>query len=192
MLPDLGSSKFGSRWMIATIACSVIGTIDGGYLIRWLSLSPLKVLHGQVWRLLTWPLVELHALSLILTCVAISRFGDDLARVWGERRLQRFAIQIAIGAGLVAVAAAAVRGGWYMSRLGGWAMCDALVIAWARQFPREEVNLYGLRLRGDKLVAFTWAVTGAFAIYGGLFTRVPELAACALATLYPRGLMMQR
>jgi len=192
VLPDPGTSKFGARWMIALVACSVIAAVDGGYLMRWLALSPIKVVHGQVWRLLTWPLVDLSGLTLILTCIAIGKFGDALSGGWGERRLQRYAIQIAVGAGLVTVAAAALTGGWYMSRLGGWAMCNALVIGYARQYPRERVDLYGLKLAGGALIALVASISVGFAVYSGVVGRMPELAACALALLYPRGLFAQR
>jgi membrane associated rhomboid family serine protease len=192
VLPDPGTSKFGTRWLIATVACSVIAALDGGYLIRLLSLSPIKVVHGQIWRLLTWPLVDLSALSLVFTCFAISKLGDDFANASGERRLQRFAIQIAIGTGVITFACAALRGGWYMTATGGWAMCDALVIAWARQFPTEQVDLYGLKLGGTRLVVFTLAVTLAFAYWRGFAGWIPELAACVLAMLYPRWLLAAR
>ena len=192
MLPDPGTSKFGSRWLIATVAISVIAAIDGGYLIRWLSLSPIKIMHGQVWRLLTWPLVDLSALSLVFTCFAISRFGDDIVNKSGERRLQRFAIQIALATGLVTFVISAMRGGWYATIAGGWVMTNALVIAWARLFPTEKADLYGVKLGGTKLVLATVALTIAAAYWRGLASWTPELVGLAVALMYPRWLLAAR
>jgi len=63
---------------------------------------------------------------------------------------------------------------------------DALVIAWARQFPDAEVTLYGLlRVRGRDLIRVTVGITVVYALFSGLSTWTPELAVCAAAYYYP-------
>jgi membrane associated rhomboid family serine protease len=192
MLPRFGSSKLVTRWISITIAASLVAILDGGWLASWASLAPDRILHGQVWRLVTWPLIEPGPLGLILTCVAIYKFGSDLAVRWGDRRLRRFVAQIVIASAVVTCLLAAIAGGGYFERLGGWAVSDVLVIAWARQFPQQTLVVYGLlQLRGQQLVNLTIAVAVVYALRYGLIVMAPELLACAAAAAYPKAWLMR-
>jgi membrane associated rhomboid family serine protease len=186
MLPRLGTSKLVTRWLLVTIALSIACWI-GGY-GHWFSLAPAKIFAGQLWRLVTWPLVEPTPLVLLFTCIAIFRFGSELATSWSDRRLLRFVVHVALAGSIVTCAVAAVTGGIYMHRLAGWAIVCALAIGWARQFPERGVVLYGsFQLRGRQV---TWFFTGlviAFALYGSPVIVAPELVACGVAAAYPLG-----
>lgn len=186
MWPRLGSSTFVSSWILLTLAASISSVIDGGWLASTLSLAPSKIFHGQVWRLVTWPLIEAEPMSLVLTCVAIYKFGSELAVRWGDRRLRRFMLELVLaGSGVTCLVAALVGRTWFQ-RLGGWAVGDALVIAWARQFPEARLVLYHvLVLHGQRLIAVTIGATVVYAMYAGPFWMLPELVICAAAALYP-------
>lgn len=184
-LPRLGSSKLISEWLLATIGLSVVAVVDGGWLVSKLALIPSRVWLGEIWRLVTWPLIESGPISLILTCVVIFRFGSDLATRWGDRRFQRVMLQIVAAAAVIGVLVATVAGLARMGRVGGWAVSDAIVILWARQFPTQEVRMYGMTLSGRKLIQLTIGVTALFAIFGNPLLMGPELGACALAYWYP-------
>jgi membrane associated rhomboid family serine protease len=178
------------RWWIGiTLAASVFAIIDGGWLATTLALAPERVWHGEVWRLVTWALVETSPLRLVLLCVTIFVLGGELVTMWGDRRMRRFMLQIVIAAGVVGcVAALLSENAWWMRHTAGWAIDDAIVIAWARQFPQRPLRIYGLlELRGQQLVTVTLVVTAVFAAFNGPFVMAPELAACAAAALYPRG-----
>ena len=186
MWPRL-SSRFVARWIGVTVVLSIVAAIDGGFLVHWCSLAPEHVWRGQVWRLVTWPLVEQGATSLIVTCVAIYKFGGELAAVWGDRRLRRFVIEILTGAAMATCIVARLAGATYVHRLGGWAVADVLAIAWARQFPERVLVLYGLlHMRGRDLVRMLLAVNVVVAIFAGPITMAPELVACFWAAAYPR------
>jgi len=188
MWPRFGSSWFVSRWITITIALTVIAAIDGGLLYGWLSLAPSKVFHGQLWRLVTWPLVQGGPLPLLFTCLAIYKFGSELAIRWGDRRLRRFMLEIVLAAGIVTCLVAAVAGMTYMRRVGGWVIMDALVIAWARQFPNATLNLYGLvAVRGRTLINITIAFTVVTALFSSPIWMAPELVACLAVANYPQG-----
>jgi membrane associated rhomboid family serine protease len=185
----LAASGFVTRWIAATLALSIVAALDGGWLAGWASLVPSKVWHGQIWRLVTWPLVESGPTSLVLACAAIYKLGGDLAARWGDRRLRRFVLEVLGAAGIATCILTAVSSG-RVDRLGGWAAVDTLVIAWARQFPERTLVVYGmLRLGGRELVAITVAVAILYAIYFGPMTMAPELAAVLAAAAYPRGLL---
>ncbi len=187
MLPRL-SGRFVPWWIAVTLVASVIAAVDNGWLAGWTALVPSRIWTGEVWRLVTWPLIERSALDLVLTCVAIYKFGGELAYRWGDRRLRRFVLQIVIAAAVVTCLVVALFRAHYVARLGGWAVADVLVIAWARQFPEAPLQLYGvLVLRGRQIVRLTVAVAILFAIYLGPFYMAPELVACAAAAGYPRG-----
>jgi membrane associated rhomboid family serine protease len=174
------------RWLVVTLAASIIAALDGGWLASWAALEPSRIWHGQLWRLATWPLIEPGPMSLIFTCVAIYKFGGELAVRWGDRRLRRFMVEILLGAAVVTCVLAAIAGVSSIRRLGGWAVGDVLAIAWARQFPDRALVLYGLLvLRGRDVVRVICGATIVFAIFIGPVHVAPELLACAAAALYP-------
>jgi membrane associated rhomboid family serine protease len=184
------SSSFVTRWIVLTLAASIVASLDGGWLTSWAALEPSSVWRGQLWRLATWPLIEPGPLSLIFTCVAIYKFGGELSSRWGDRRLRRFMVEIVLGAAIVTCVLAAVAHARYVSRVGGWAVADALVIAWARQFPDRPLIVYGLlAVRGRQIVRITCGAAIVFAIYFGPVVMAPELVACLAAALYPRSLL---
>jgi len=189
MLPRLGSSALITRWLAITIVASVIAAIDGGWVSSWASLEPARIWRGEVWRLVTWPLIEAGPMALILTCAVIFRFGSALATRWGDQRLGRFVGACVLVAGVVTCLISALSG-VYVDRLGGWAVTDALLIAWARQFPDDTVTLYGtIELSGRHLIGVILGTTVLFAIYFGPIAMAPEVVACAVATAYPRWLL---
>ena len=187
MVLPVGSSKLVTRWIGVVVAASLIAVLDGGFLRSWTALAPVRVFHGEIWRLATWPLIETSPLSLLFTCAAIYKFGSELSVMWGDRRLWRFVAKIVVAAGVVTCLVAALTGGVHMQRLGGWAVADVLVIAWARQFPERPLVLYGMvALRGQQLVHVTIAAAFVFAVFFGFAAMAPELAACAVTAWYPR------
>jgi len=189
MWPRL-SSKLISRWILVTLVASIIAALDNGFLAQWASLAPAKIFRGQLWRLVTWPLIELGPLQLVFTCLAIFKFGGELAIRWGDRRLRRFMLEVVLAAGGVTCLLAALTGAGYMHRLGGWTVTYTLIIAWARQFPDATLSYYGLiSLRGRELIGFTLGLAILFAIYIGPVRMAPELIACLIAARYPQALL---
>lgn len=172
--------------MLVTLAASVVAALDGGWVAHWAALAPSRIWQGEVWRLITWPFVEPGPLSLLLTCASIYKFGGELAFAWGDRRVRRFVAEVLLAAAAVTCVLAKIAGATYLCRLGGWAVADTLVIAWARQFPGRTLVLYGLvALRGRELVTVTVAITALYAIYAGPIALAPELFACFAAAAYP-------
>ncbi len=186
------ASTFVERWLLLTLGASLLSMFTAGWLADWTSLSPERILRGEVWRLVTWAFVEMGPMSLILTCVAIYKFGGDLAVRWGDQRLRRFMLEIIVGAAVVTTLLSLIVP-MYFSRSAGWAIGDVLCIAWARQFPTAVVRVYGLlELSGKRLIALTVGVTVVFAIAYGPFVMAPELFACFAAVYYPHTRLARR
>jgi len=89
-----------SRWIVVTLVASIVAILDGGFVMEWASLAPARVWHGELWRLVTWPLVEPGPISLVITCLSIFKFGGELSVRWGDRRLLRFVGQIVLASGV--------------------------------------------------------------------------------------------
>ncbi|HEY1546398.1 MAG TPA: rhomboid family intramembrane serine protease [Kofleriaceae bacterium] len=174
------------RWLALTVAASLVAMLDHRF-ATLAALEPSRIWRGELWRLVTWPFVERSPMSLIFTCVAIYHFGGQLAYRWGERRLRRFAIELVLAAAVATCLADAVLHHG-IARCGGWAIADALVIAWARQFPTATLQLYGvLQLQGRAIVKLVVATSIVYALYAGPVAMMPELVACIGAAAYPRG-----
>ncbi len=172
--------------MVVTLVVSIVAALEGGHIAHAAALIPSLVLHGEIWRLVTWPFVEPGPMGLIVTVLSIYKFGSELAIRWGDRRLRRFMIHVLLAATGATSVLALLMGQGDVVHLGGWAVADALVIAWARQFPDARLMLYGLiTLNGRQLIQFTVATNVVFAIYYGPIAVAPELAACAMAAAYP-------
>jgi membrane associated rhomboid family serine protease len=169
-----------------TLGLSLVAAIDarqGGSLWYQLALLPEAVWRGQIWRLVTWPFVMGHPLALLYTCVALYVFGSDLAVNWGVRRYVRTLVAVVLIAGAgTCLLAPLLPHARDLPHLGGMAVADALVIAWARQFPDQPVMAYFVLLvRGPGLVAVVVAATLVFAAYLGIAWMMPELLAVAAA-----------
>jgi membrane associated rhomboid family serine protease len=187
MVPRIGSSKLVSTWILVTLAVSIVAAVDGGLVGEWLALTPARIVRGEVWRLVTWVFIVPSPMSLVFTCAVIYKFGGELAPRWGDRRLRRYVLELVLAAGLATTLGGLVFDSmWYTPHVGSWGVNDALVIAWARQYPNAVIQLYGLvQLGGSRLVAFTVGVTCLVALFVGPFWMFPALVMCFGAAYYP-------
>lgn len=192
MWPRLGTSKLVSQWMLVTLIASFIAAIDGGWLAGRAALIPSRVFQGEVWRLVTWPFITLGPLEIIFTVLAIFRFGSRLAESWDDHRLLRFMTEIVLAAAAATCLIASSAGQRYQAHIGGWAIVDTLVIAWARQFPGEKRNLYNLiPLGSGRLIVVTIGAHVLLALYLGPLAVAPALVACVAAATYPPRWLMR-
>lgn len=87
--------KFGKyavrNLSLVLIACYVIGYVVQLFapgIMQFLTLNPHAILHGQVWRLVTWVLIPPSSLDLftIIMLMFYYSVGSSLERVWGTYR----------------------------------------------------------------------------------------------------------
>ncbi len=172
----------------ATLLASIAGSASGA-LLEALALVPYAVFHGEVWRLVTWPLFQLDPLGLIFGALGLFWFGSELVRVWGPGRFLLAYFGLAAAAGLITCLVALVLSTMQTQKfLGLWPVVSALIIAWATYFPGRDVFVYFvLPLRGQNLIYATLAGTLLFTLMGGRTQFVPHFAAQLLMLAALRG-----
>jgi membrane associated rhomboid family serine protease len=162
---------------------SIAGAIEARNGAAWLMgygvLVPLAVWRGEVWRLVTWPLLESSPLGLLFACLTLYWFGGDLARSWGGARFLAFYFGVAAAAAtvtcLLSLAWQSLR---FIPQAGAWAVLDGAIVAWGLLYPGRELRLYGvLRMTGRHMVWLTFGLTVLFALFQGLAPFVPHFAA---------------
>jgi membrane associated rhomboid family serine protease len=125
------------------------------------------VLHGEVWRVVTWQFRQagdgwLEALALFVTLLLLYMMGSALEEEWGTRHfLTLFAIST-----LTSAAVAAWLG---IPLLGTYFIYYTLLFVYAAAFPQQTLYLFGaipVRFGLIAMVSFAALVFGAFA--GGL------------------------
>ncbi len=149
--------KFG-KYAIRNLPLIMIICYGVGYVIRYinpgfllyLNLNPYEIIHGQVWRILTWLLVPpndnnvLWVLVMLFCCYSI---GTSLERTWGT---YRFNVYVLSGIGFMLLGAFAimviahVAGGYLMAALYGqyvaasfstYYIYMSILLAFAATFP---------------------------------------------------------
>ena len=98
--------KFG-RYAIRNLSAYIIALYAAGYLIElffpeilgWLTLEPYYILHGQVWRILTWLIIPPDSFGFftIIMLFFYYSLGNTLEQTWG-----RFRYNVYILGGLLA------------------------------------------------------------------------------------------
>jgi hypothetical protein len=178
-------------WILLLLAVSIATAIDlrtGGDLYLRLALVPARIGRGELWRLVTWSFVELDPKALVFTCVTIFWFGGELLAGWGARRFVRVFAAIGVATAIATSLLAIVLGATYHAWIGGWALGDALVIAWGLTYPERSVRVYSvLVLDGETLAHFTFAFTILCALFYGVVAMLPMLLAGAAAFAYGGG-----
>lgn len=87
--------KFGKyavrNLSLVLIVCYVVGYIIQVFapgIVSLLTLNPYAILHGQIWRLVTWVLIPPDSLDLftIIMLLFYYNVGSSLERIWGTYR----------------------------------------------------------------------------------------------------------
>jgi membrane associated rhomboid family serine protease len=180
---------------------ALVGTSLGTALLRQLTpagatitdlivLQPDRVLHGEVWRLLTYTFLQIEPFGLIFGALAMWWIGSPLEDVWGKRRLLTHYFLATGLAGvltcLVGLASGAVREHAY---LGTWAAQEALIGAFGTVLATTPIRLFFvLPVGGNTLILASAGITLLYVIMaGGPVPYLPHLFALGLGVLLARG-----
>ncbi len=83
------------------VACYAVGYLlemfdRSGFVLSWLTLNPYAILHGQIWRLVTWILIPPSSGGLFFTLIMLYFYcsiGTTLERTWGTYRYNVYLFQ---------------------------------------------------------------------------------------------------
>jgi membrane associated rhomboid family serine protease len=153
--------------LIGTVVLFVVQLIEQqwmqkGWLITYLALWPKLVFAGQVWRIITWPLVQVVDVQNVLwACVGLYFFGTDLEESFGTRRFILFSAVAVFLAGIVATLYGLVHSVYYTQPVLGLAPLGyALTAAWGTRFPNKRLLFPPVSAR-----VFVWILLGLAILY---------------------------
>lgn len=152
-----------------------IGLMNPG-LLGYLSLSPYHILHGQVWRLITWILMptESNILFLLIMALFYYQLGTVLERTWGTFRFNIYIfggmLFTVLGAFILYFIYAAVYGWTAMGNLSlilsyGFStnyINMSIFLAFATMYPDMEVLLMFILPIKMKWMAYVYAIITVF------------------------------
>ena len=82
-----------TKYMIGCYAIGYIlvyfGQMSGGNFFQYLLLSPYHIMHGQIWRIVSWILIPPSSSNIIFVLIMLSFYyylGTALERTWGAFR----------------------------------------------------------------------------------------------------------
>lgn len=185
------SLPLGLVILIALIALvSIAGVVaerNGFPLVQSGILVPSLVWEGQAWRLITWPLFELHPINLIFAGLLLYWFGREFCERFGTGKFLAIFFGLAVVIGIFTCLVG--RFVWHEVNVtpvyGTWPLTEAMVIAWAAFYPAREIFLYlVIRVSGKNLILLTIGMTVLFAIFQGFAQFVPHFFAEAIALVY--------
>ena len=145
MHPRLGVPGLMRYIVAANAVVYVLSLFDGsGLLLNTLAMDPYSVLHGQLWRIVTYGLIPTSGgIWLIVSLFFYYWLGETLERLWGSTK---FTVYYASGLLLTALAAIAAYfiDGLSYPLYGAGYVNTALFMAYALTFPDAMVRLYFL------------------------------------------------
>lgn len=118
-------------FVASMLATSLLMAVQGGVLLNAFPFSSTAVLHGQVWRLVTYGLVNPPSLWFVIDMAMIVWFGREVERTFGRRKFLALFGSLYLLTPLVLT----VVGLWHPTQLAGQTGGFALFIAFATLYP---------------------------------------------------------
>ena len=164
-------------WILAVL---VAGFIVQNVFERWIgsmeffrlfALSSAGLLHGQVWQLLTYPLLHASIFHLLCNGLGLYFLGRELLPLLGNQRFAGLLVASVVLGGLLWAAVHFGRGG---SVIGCSSAVSALLVVFACFYPDREITfllffVLPLTLKPKYIVLITAAIT----LCGLLFGEIP-------------------
>jgi len=147
-------------------------------------LKPVAIVErGQLWRLLTWVVVQPDPGTILFGGFMLWWIGQQLSYAWSERKFVLRVLGTTLFAGVItALVGTFSSSGSAVAHLGMWPLVNALLVSWAMLHPEAQVNIWGvLPITGRNLALLVTGGTVLYAIFSGFAQFVPHLAALALA-----------
>lgn len=179
--------KFG-RYAISNLTFLLIGCYGIGYLIamavpnilQYLTLEPELILHGQIWRIITWILVPSGGslITVVIMMFFYYSLGKQLEMTWGEFRYNMYIFSGMLFTVIGAIILYLVTGINFLgSFFTPYYLYLSIFLAFAASYPEMEVYLYFVLPIKMKWMALVYlAIVGYSFITGNIVIRVTILA----------------
>ena len=174
-----------SRYAISNLTLYLIFGYVVGYvlsfmspnLLNFLTLNPYLILHGQIWRLVTWVLIPPSTQNIIFYVIMMLfyyQLGMSLERTWGTFRYNvyifggiLYTVLGAIGTWLVLTviygsASANLMGAVVGMQVSTYYICMSIFLAFAACYPNMQVLLYFIIPIKMKWMAYVYAALMAY------------------------------
>lgn len=191
-----------TMWLILGYAVGyIIQMLDrSGQFLYYLALDPYKILHGQVWRLVTWLIIppnESNILFVLLMLWCCYSIGTILERTWGTYKYNLFIftgvfltvlfsfaylafLYLTEGAAVVDLyeEAGYLLGGYVWLAFSTYYINISIYLVFAMTYPNDVVRLYFLIPIKMKWLGIVDVIyMGYLLLMGGAYTRFAVLAA---------------
>lgn len=172
--------------LIGVVALFVVQLIEQqwlgyAFMARHLALFPSLVYppNFQLWRVVTWPLVQAVDISGVLwACAGLYFFGTDLEESFGTRRFLLFTFATVLLSGIVATLYGLVHPVFRTEPVYGVAPLGfALTVAWGVRFPHKRLFFPPVSAR-----VFVWIIIG-IAVLSILARATRESPAASLGAI---------
>lgn len=140
-------------------------------MLNYLTLDPYRVLHGQIWRLVTWVLIPPSAQSILFYVIMMLfyyQLGTSLERTWGVFRYNVYIfggiLYTVIGAFVtwmimtVVYGNAGLTGAIVGVQVSTYYICMSIFLAFAACYPNMQILLYFIIPIKMKWMAYVYAV----------------------------------
>ena len=144
------------------LVCFVVAGIAANFIpglaaaVSFLPVTTSDVLHGQVWRLLTYALVH-HVddpFHLLINGFMIFMFGRELEERWGARRYLLFTLLTVLAGGVFVVVSGMLFAG-RGTAIGASAFAEGLIVAWGLTWRDRPLRMFfAIEMRGIHMVWF--------------------------------------
>jgi membrane associated rhomboid family serine protease len=148
-----GHAVYAAHFLVLVFVGSLLVTsllmfsrVDGPF-IQWLQFSSPAVLHGQVWRLLSYGLVNPPSLQFVIDMLMFVWFGREVERAFGRRTFLAFYVCIYLVSPLLFT----LIGLWLPVTLMGETGAFALFVAFATLYP-EALLMFNILAKWAALV----------------------------------------
>lgn len=177
----------GMALAIGLIALSVLNALPTP-LKGVLLLSPASVLHGQVWQLVSYGLIEVSPMGVIFGAIILWGIGGGMEQQWGRRRFLTFSlVMVLIGSIATVLVSLIVPQISYAAFPGGTVLTGSLWVAYGMQIGTRQTNFWGLPVTGNVLAMIGAGFVALNAVFGSIFAVLPEAFALLATFISMRG-----
>jgi membrane associated rhomboid family serine protease len=171
-----------TRALLVLVAAGYLLALTAPAAAVWLILAPRAVLAGEVWRLLTYAVVNVSIGAVLVDLLLLWQMGSELEPRWGSRRFGAFLAASTLLAGALGLL---VGGGAGLSPT-----VLALIFAWMLEGPSQTLLFFGVfpmtRL-GFAALAFVLVVFSELEATRSFLRLLFVLGGLPVAWLFVRG-----